>query len=51
MAARRKKADEVCPEHFPDGIPEGSDGVGCEHGTWSRNEAPAKPADGDEGDE
>lgn len=55
MPARRKKADDLCPEHFPDGW-DGIDeqqnlvgarvnGVGCEHGTWTRT-ADAKPAAG-----
>lgn len=51
MAARRKKTD-TCPEHYPDGIPEGVDGVGCEHGTWSRTAKASDPktGEGSEGD-
>lgn len=45
MAARRsRKTDEaaeatiargeVCPEHFPGGVPADTETVGCEHGTF-----------------
>lgn len=56
MAARRKKTedtisrDEVCPEHFPGGVPADTATVGCDHGTFRLEPADA-PADGDEGDE
>lgn len=47
MAARRKKdtiaRDEVCPEHFPGGVPEGTATVGCDHGTF--HIAPEDPKD------
>lgn len=54
MAARRSKKDtaeelkpigrsEVCPEHFPGGVPAGTATVGCEHGTYRI--APEEPED------
>ncbi|MFC5184374.1 hypothetical protein [Actinomadura harenae] len=43
--ARRKKdhidITEACPEHFPGGVPEGTTSVGCEHGTFYIDSAPA----------
>ena len=37
-AKRKQHTDpEPCTECFPGGWPDGSTGLGCEHGTWSRD--------------
>jgi hypothetical protein len=47
MAARRsKKADELCAEHFPEGlagIPADATQVSCEHGSWDVEPATPPP--------
>lgn len=58
MPARRKKtAEQPCSEHFPDGW-DGIDeqhesvkvtGVGCEHGTWTRDGKVSDPKTSDDG--
>lgn len=49
MPARRKKTTEPCAEHYPDGFPEGVDGVGCEHGSWTRDAAQESDSGDDSG--
>ena len=44
--APAKPDDGLCPEHYPLGwgaVPESFDGVGCEHGSWTRPDAEAEP--------
>lgn len=47
VEAPEAAVDELCPEHYPHGwsqVPDHHNGVGCEHGSWTR---PAT-ADGDD---
>lgn len=54
MPPRKKTAavsDDLCPEHYAlgwDGVPAEHNGVGCEHGTWTRTEAQEAQDDTDE---
>ena len=50
MAARAKKTDAMCEEHFPGGVEAlavGVTSVGCEHGMWKISEP--EPAADQEG--